>query len=807
MRALEVRLLERGSSAPVVGASVDVYEQGAQARRVQSDERGTFRPGAAALDDVVLDILSPSHMARRATLARVVASGEPPTIWLDPAGVVDVYVLSETGEPIVGALVEIQPADRSRLESDGSQVLWPDFQPPGRAVTALAVHTLIPSGTDAAGHVRIPYMPCDWPLVARATWNVPDTRAPFSISSVERRAEVTLRVAQFAELEGEIRWSDGAPASGLVVTLFSGNSSTLASEANVAQDGSFRFSRVPVGWVEWRPALDGEPARGLQVVAPMTRAETLTLPRRHTLRGRWITREPGTSERSCFVELVRDGRRTASVSTARDGSFSLLALAGTSTLLVRRAEGLPVVRELEVDVPCEPLELDLTKFTCGLRFLPVGVDVGERVEVGHLHVDAEGRALGTATVGATDDSARALDARFSDVEWKDGQVVLSGLAPGTLRAWIDCGPRGGARLPEVMLRAGQSLDLGSVVIGSGTLEIRVVDMEDVPVGGLALRVTREREWRAKENAKELRTDAAGVARLEALLPGDYVVAAACDVGRLRFEKSVGVDAGGTTRIELRVAATGRIRGSVKARERLPDGARIELSGPGSTDGTGAPLATPISSEGQFAFDAVPAGDYQLRLTTAKLSLARGVRVIAGQVTDVVLGTELDPRTVTLLWEGLPDRAAVHATVSTSEGWARLEPADGVATYQLPPDMRAGIFVVARRGVPGAGYAGHPRITVRQTAAVAVCDLGTGSRLDVELSSTVPRCIVAAVNDPPPDVRIVGFEGCAVLERLALPAGLQPTLSAEGWACHALSPGLVLELVNGGSTRRLVVGRD
>ncbi|MCY3000597.1 MAG: hypothetical protein NTV21_02130 [Planctomycetota bacterium] len=68
-------------------------------------------------------------------------------------------------------------------------------------------------------------------------------------------------------------------------------------------------------------------------------------------------------------------------------------------------------------------------------------------------------------------------------------------------------------------------------------------------------------------------------------------------------------------------------------------------------------------------------------------------------------------------------------------------------------------------------------------------------------------ILAAINDPPPDVRIVGFEGCAALELLALPAGLQLSLGTEGWACHALSPGLVLELVTDRSTRRLVVGRD
>lgn len=816
---LAFRLRERGATVSVPGAAVDVYLHGEHATRLFSDANGIVVTGDLGQQEGEFIVTSPEHMVRRASTADVVSNVVDglPTLWLDPVGVLEVQVIDEFGAPLRGVFVEVFPEDRSKLLSGSLMTLWPDFQPPGRMTTDVATHLLIPSETDDSGHVRIPYMPCNVPLTVRATWNVPESTAKCLISPEDRRAQVTIRVAEFAQLSGSLFWSDGTPAYGVSVTLFAGHNSTMARDSVVDQDGRFRFDRVPVGWVEWRPDLEGERARGLSVAAPATEAERVVLLARTRVRGQVVARSASELPGPYFLKWKCGEAHVVSAVTTTDGKFSLWAPNERATVAVHRAVGLPVIAEFEVEDPTKFVEFDVSHSLAAFKFTPRGIPPGTPVRVGYCYVDGEDALIGVPTIHATNDQSRALDPRIGSIGWSDESILATALAPGAVSIWFECSEVGGGRFPLTQLVAAQLVDLGEVSIGWGSVEVEVVDETGAPVPGLALAVYRVGTGAGGESAARTLTSHAGVARFTDLCPGDYFVAACSAPGRWRTPESVVVDSGAETTLTLTVARTGRIVGRVLTPERWRDDVASKsvsqllarLTGIGDAGGSDAQLTVVVSGEGEFAFDSVPAGEYQVRIQGPNVNVGRRTRVAAGADASLEFDLKRSGRNVTFLWDGRPDSAAVQARLVTCLGTFVLTPTGSTGRFELPWGPTRGVFVVSRRGVPGAGYAGHPRLTVRQTAAVAVCnDRAESADMTVELAECVARVAVGKSDQPAPHVRVIGSVDCPELEAHALPESLQVVPGDGGWTCHVLSPGLVLEITEGigelALSRRLIV---
>ncbi len=202
----------------------------------------------------------------------------------------------------------------------------------------------------------------------------------------------------------------------------------------------------------------------------------------------------------------------------------------------------------------------------------------------------------------------------------DGSFLLEDVAPGVWRVTVKH-PETAPLVEEVRVEEGAVLLLEDFVTSpGGTLRGTVLTASGVPMDGVRIQVRRLDESFAQG---AVRTNAHGIFELRRLRPGPYAVGVdASRTGPGRTELLVEIVDGETSEVQFGTPGLGRVEGTVTiGAHRLP-GALLELiSDPEEHGGYIVRMRTTSDGAGRFAWDAVPAGAYDVVLHHGTARLA------------------------------------------------------------------------------------------------------------------------------------------------------------------------------------------
>lgn len=334
--------------------------------------------------------------------------------------------------------------------------------------------------TDAEGQLLVRDLPVATELVFSLNENMVGG-GRCVIDPATRRAEVALAPVEWASLTARIELPGGIPASGVLVRWH--GSPFVADDAQQFarsdEAGRLVLTGLGAGPGELHVEFDEESTRGFHAPVP-ARLErgatsdlgTLVLEPSAQVAGRVLAGGAGGElTGDLTIGVFRGGDLVAHARPGTGGRF--VVASPTGRVLVGAYEGLRgdpndgfrgIARaEVVVDAPDADVELQLVAAHATL----VG-RIDEPLEGLSLRLyEAEpGITFGTphSRTGTTDESVSSGVFRFV------------GLDPGPGRAFLTAPDGRGADLGDVVLVAGEVLDLGPVVFRAGRLDVRVTDL-------------------------------------------------------------------------------------------------------------------------------------------------------------------------------------------------------------------------------------------------------------------------------------------------------------------------------------------
>jgi protocatechuate 3,4-dioxygenase beta subunit/5-hydroxyisourate hydrolase-like protein (transthyretin family) len=611
---------EGRSGAPAAGAIVEARDGLSREATPWDQPTGLIRATADVQGRFTLSGLGPgtytvSAVARGAGRARrhAVASGARIELLLVPAGSAAGVVLGPDGAPSAGALVRIESTTGTGIPGDGLVV------------------------ADATGHFELFGLEAGrYRVMARQKALAPAWRT----ISVDRQetADASLRLgpslavigrvvdAEHRALRGHVSVADvdGAAPPAALATLL---------QADTAADGTFRLGPVPAGVVALtiRGARSGSHRVDVPGAAPghtVVDLGTLALDGGDAIRG-VVQDHRGRSVRNVRVIAQEAAQPVAQAvsavaaedTTSADGSFVIAGLVAERYRIAVDAPGLGTAdREAQRGDAGVVLVIQENGRVTGRVSDAAGAPVdGYRLLVRPQPALRNGGSRGTRR------EVEAADAAFS-----------LAVQPATYLIDIMAPDREPVSVPNVVVEAGRTVDLGEVRLGTGgVVRGTVVDTTGAPVAGAVVTAAPDRRPRVSSEtasdasgAFELRGVTFGPVRLTARHPAFAEGTAMADVD---------TDRPAAARIVL--SAGGRLRGQARHR----DGSAVlgSIAVMPVAVGTGAfasPLNAPIDPDGTFTVDRVPAGPARVLLllgTTAQLpsGQARDVEVREGQTAS------------------------------------------------------------------------------------------------------------------------------------------------------------------------------
>lgn len=604
---LEVEVTDE-YGAPLPGARVEVGEsQGG------SDAQGHARVTGLAADTYSVRVSA----ERRAVVVQDVDVAAPGTtrvaVTLAPAVATAGVVVDEAGAPVASARVE------ARVVNDGT--MW---RPP---VLATAV-------TSADGRWALAGLGAGTIVLAAA--GLGRVSAPMHVTvSAQGTADIKLVLGSPRTLRGLVRSAGGAPADGaLVRVLAKGELPGAAEPQQVLADASGRFEidGLPPAEAVVVAVLDEASSAGLAVdlrEQPLAEVE-LTLGDPMRIEGKVVDGD-GTPVAEAQVVAVPVAPASPQEQVMR-GPVADLTDGTGAFRLVGLGEGSYELRAAPPGASTSDssfLRRAATVAKAGARDVEIRLPRDGRV-VGRV-TSADGGALAGIEVVLDDDGAiGGLDG--------DGRFAVDGVSPGSHSIEV----RAAGMLPLVKaglrVEAGQSLDLGTLVLSEGrTVRGTVRDEQGRPLGGARV-VIADRVFASSIGngvldrltaARVARTDARGEFAARGVAMGAQVLVAshvAAGVSPPYQVRAKDLD----VRVDVVITPSGVLRGHVTSGGQGVAGATVLAA----TGGGGAQIATTrTSTSGAYRFDRLAAGVYSVTATTT----GAGAITVAGTATVPAAG--------------------------------------------------------------------------------------------------------------------------------------------------------------------------
>jgi protocatechuate 3,4-dioxygenase beta subunit len=533
-----------------------------------------------------------------------------PFVRLVPGLELEVRARDEKGAPVVDAAVEIVPA---RRPDPWGHPAWGLFSARAR--------------TDASGIVKLASLASE-PLIVRVRksghFDV-EQDVPRPASGTFARVDVSL--VRAPSLTGTVSRFGTGPASGVRVRIIAVDGED-SRETVTDESGRFEFASLrPVSTdIEVRSRIAGDEVVLTRVGGLLPGAEDhveIVVPTLHAIEGSVGGLTPGGPPARVLLEaphydpvLERHRYDTVrsfalQVDPGGEARFRLTDLPSGSYAL-RAIQGARDTSAVAVYIQDDDIyEMYLT--------VPIGARVAGNV------VDPRTRPVVGAEIllervrGDGDRPTRG-DQGLRSLSTHDGSFLLEDVAPGLWRITVKH-PDTAPLVQEVRVEEGAVLLLEDFVTSpGGTLQGTVLTAGGIPMDGVRIHVRRLDESFARGS---VRTNGEGRFELRRLRPGPYAVGVdASRTGPGRTEILVEIVDGETSEVQFGTPGLGRVEGTVTIGARRLPGALLELiSDPEESAGYIVRMRTTSDGAGRFAWDAVPAGQYDVILHHGTARLA------------------------------------------------------------------------------------------------------------------------------------------------------------------------------------------
>jgi hypothetical protein len=503
-------------------------------------------------------------------------------IKLFPGGDLVVRVVDTAGHPAPGFHVRVRALEPGKV--------------PSRSLVGVRWRDL--GVSDAQGECGAQDMPAGTALAAVAERGGYVRRQSGSIDARTRTGVIEIEVRSAGTVRGRVLRADQSPAAGMQV-VFRSSGSPSTTPTTTGPDGSFVLENAAVG-DGWLRVVQMQSGVWHEIPATVALNKTLdvgtiVLPETVRVSGRLVASQP-TDFSMLTVWAYRPTGAPVPLGWARSdpsGAFVFDLVEGAVSLVVRSQA--VEVAHLSAMAPVEDLEIPI-----GSKLGTIQGQLPETLGVDSLIV--------TLCVKDGDDRYRRSrwSHEFTAGELHDRRLQCTAVAPGKYALQVFAGRDAGCGwLPGVEVTAGGVTDVGTLEIGFGTISGIVVTREGAPIPGAKVRARKSTGWDLQGVADE-----SGWFALDRAPPGDWSLQAEDPGGAPCPPVETEVVIGEEARVRLQMDAPARVHGVVQRASRPQLAVELNLVVEG-TSGRTLPAVT--DEHGEFTFEGLLAGEYQLRV--------------------------------------------------------------------------------------------------------------------------------------------------------------------------------------------------
>ncbi|HVG94802.1 MAG TPA: carboxypeptidase regulatory-like domain-containing protein [Planctomycetota bacterium] len=542
------------------------------------------------------------------------------TIVLARAWRLQATVVGPEGRPVEGATVTASPAARPAPEE-------------GDPIASSVVRT---ATTDAEGRAVLPDLAAGDARLRIAKAGFVDGTVLVEESGPDAPRDVRVTLAASAAIEGRLEPTEGSlPA---VVVRARPRDGSPTRVARPEADGRFRVDDLAPSPVDLEVvAAEGPtglvyarreaviPGSGESVVIPVPGARRVS----GVVEGVRIDAPPTVVrlEAARFEPSRGDYRATVVAEVRLAAGSGAVPFAFASV-----PPGLYALRAVQGRRDTGPVPTSVEGGEVGgvSLLLPEGGEIGGQVWDVVRDTPALGARVELVRVDGEEDAPAGSDAPPALTTDETGRFTARDVAPGLWR--VDARDEEAVAAPVVVrLAEGETIFVRDLRLsGGGRVAGRVADPRRGPVGGLSVRIARGSDLQEVTRAL---TDDDGEFRSSPLAAGRYRLRVAAGLpAEGVLEADVDVVDGETTRVVWAPTDVGRIDGTVRRRGTAIAGVTVEAAFAGGAGVERVLLRTVTDAFGQFAWDGLAEGEYQLRLLDgvvrgrATVRLGRGERV-------------------------------------------------------------------------------------------------------------------------------------------------------------------------------------
>lgn len=599
---------------------------------------------------------------------------------------------TDTDAPIRLARVSVQPGDADRrARAKHVPFVWPQFacsrmaylpgEPPDHRVH---------SCTGEDGLYVVENLPTGVPLFVTADEAVSETSDLVTIPAESGFAELHLRGATGCRVEGRLAWSDGSPATNRQLrALEHGNASPPAEYAWTQLHGEFVFLSLALGRHSLLVGGIAAPALEFECRGPTLDLGVVTLPEVTRISGdvRCAVERSSAPYAALDVRVTRDGRAILETKTAIDGGFQGMVPPGPCRIGFGWGES--VLHELDVDVPCAPIDVSWCDWVGSLRVR--GAHAGPEPDFELRLIDWRDD-FRQRPASAT----RAMRSGPGQFVQSDGaDWVVFPIVPGDYRCVVrDRRDAPWRELGRVSITAGgETVVDGTGAACSGTISGRIVDARGDPVAGLEVAAVLE----AVENPDDsgLRrtstSDADGRFELDEFDCGGWIVFPRTLGARADGAVQANVSSGSRTAIELVSGAPASLEVTIVRAGRPASGARVQVKPAGEAYAQADLLAVSAGDDGIAHVTGLAPGEYVvfglLLESGSRFNQGRYVALIDGEARKLSFDVACEPHALVFRAGDEPLRDLTAANFFARGGIRRgkVEQRTGVVEACLDPE--------------------------------------------------------------------------------------------------------------------------
>jgi len=473
-------------------------------------------------------------------------------IGLRAIGGVVVHVSDSDRRDVAGAFVEVYPLDARAGGVPG--VLprpWPIFArdgfdsgPPNRFV--------VPGATGADGCCRIPELPCGQRLLVTAKRGTAVVREELTIDPSLRSRRVEVELASSTRIRGTLQWSDGTPASAVLVRLSSCDPADTDSLHHPSDaQGRFEFRDVPRGCVLWHPQVPGAQARALEVLQSEHDLGTLVLPKSRVFAGRVVAASlpVHVSLAGLIVVATSAGIELDRGRTDRNGRFEIRSPFDDVALRVEALGRGRMPHDFAGQL-ASPLEVNVDGACGSVRF---EVRPGKGLDAVDFHPHQPRPAI--RIIAEPEGTAVEMH--------PEGGYTLHLIPAGDYGLRITRADGSSAWLPQIRVTRQETVLAAGIVFGLGDIAGRTVDPQGAPLSNVRVSLVEEGRSGSGRPRRAV-SDTLGRFAFDDVAPGGWRITSTATEVLREGGQVVCVDPAATATVELVLGGVGMLAGRVSS---------------------------------------------------------------------------------------------------------------------------------------------------------------------------------------------------------------------------------------------------